>query len=126
MTDAKKPAEPIKGLHATLRWEPYLHVGDGERAWGYQRGDGAGYVIPQSDGTWWVTWAHPMLCGRPGWHHHAFGAYVDAKAGAMAFDIVFELERLAGNDARTGLYTDTARGIVTEGQDAERLGERSE
>jgi hypothetical protein len=84
-----------------------LHVGDGYKSVGYRRADGAGYVLPEfSDkkwaltGRWWTTWAHPLMCERPGWHHHAFGTYSSAQAAAFAFDAVYELERIAGNADR--------------------------
>jgi hypothetical protein len=96
-----------KGLHGSLTWEPYLHVGDGYKANGFRRSDGAGYVLPIFDerewkmtDRWWVTWAHPMMCGRPGWHHHAFGTYASADAGAIAFDEVYSLELESGNSDR--------------------------
>lgn len=99
--------EPLKGLHATHLWQPFLHVGDGYKAVGYRRADGAGYILPEFDegawalnGRWWATWAHPMKGGRPGWHHHAFGTYSSAQAAAFAFDTVYELERIAGNTDR--------------------------
>jgi len=94
-------AEAVKGLHATHTWEPYsdwdLH-GEGGKRHGYRRSDGMGYVLPEGD-RWWVTWHHDLVNG-PGWHHHALGSYVSANAGAMTFDIVYELERLAGNRDR--------------------------
>jgi hypothetical protein len=97
----------FSGLHPTHQWEPYLYVGDGYKAHGFRRADGAGYVIPVFDDgewkmtdRWWVTFAHPMMCGRPGWHHHAFGTYSSAKAGAFAFDKVYALECAVGNTDR--------------------------
>jgi hypothetical protein len=97
--DAEQQA--CRGLHAIHTWEPYPHTEPGEpRRGAFRRSDGAGYVIEQEDGRWWTTWAHPMLCGRPGWHHHAFGTYTTATTGAMAFDQVYELERLQGNKDR--------------------------
>jgi hypothetical protein len=106
-TPSSDAVERPRGLHATLTWEPYLHVGDGYKAHGFRRSDDAGYALPVYDpaslkptGEWWATWAHPMMCGRPGWHHHALGAYSSANAAAMAFDSVYELERLAGNTDR--------------------------
>jgi len=93
----------ITGLHATLIWEPYVYIGDGFKLDAYRRLDGMGYVIPCCDrdgnlnGYWWTCWAHPMLFGKPGWAHHAFGQYSDATAAAMAFDKVYDLERIAGN-----------------------------
>ena len=96
--------QPFSGLHVTLKWEPYLHVGDGYKVVGYRREDGAGYVLPLANGEWWATWAHPMMCGRPGWHHHALGNYPSQTSAAFAFDTVFDLERIAGNKDRTGRY----------------------
>ena len=97
MSEKLPDTPPITGLHATLVWQPKWHHEEGGiRVICYCRSDGMGWVIPSGD-RWWVTWAHPMLCGRPGWHHHAFGTYVSAVAGAMAFDQVYDLERIAGN-----------------------------
>lgn len=100
VTDEK----PFKALHDALEWRPFLHVGDGYKAIGYRREDSIGYAIPnvdhstlQADGSWWATWAHPMMCGRPGWRHHALGSYASREAAAMAFDKVYDLERIAGN-----------------------------
>jgi len=89
------------------RWEPYLMLGDGFKALGYRRSDGAGYVLPVIDNStfeprdcWYVVWSHPGLGGRPGWHHNAFGTYATANCGALAFDTVYALERYAGNKVR--------------------------
>lgn len=95
-------SDSFKALHATLEWEPYSDcgIGDGVGREGFRRADGAGFVLPERDGRWWATWAHPMLSGRPGWHHHALGSYADAQLAAMAFDKVYDLERIAGNTDR--------------------------
>jgi hypothetical protein len=83
-------------------WEPYFHgYGDGRQVNGWRLSNGLGYVLPSPDSElWWVTWAHPDLCGRPGWHHHAFGTYATAECGQLAFEEVYALECIAGNSAR--------------------------
>lgn len=88
-------SEPFKALHKEFIWEPYKDV----RFEGFRRSDGMGYVLKE-DEHWWATWAHDMLCGKPGWHHHAFGSYASAMAAAMAFDTVYDLERITGNKDR--------------------------
>ena len=86
-------------------WEPYTHGYDnGQKVEGFRLSNGRGYVLPTEKGdSWWVTWAHPMLCGRPGWHHHAFGSYASASAGMLAFEEVYALEYATGNSDRCDL-----------------------
>jgi hypothetical protein len=90
--------EPFRAFHAEHGWEPYVYVGDGYKVMAFRRADKAGHVVPSQDGErWWPSWSHPYLCGRAGWHHNAFGAYSSKESAAMAFDQVYDLERIAGN-----------------------------